>query len=42
MTPEINPIMDTADDKIGCHAVAREAIAATPVNFVSVSAAVSV
>ncbi len=40
--PETRPIMPTAIDMIGCHAVANDATAATPVIVVSALAAESV
>ena len=42
ITPDISPITDTADERIGCHAVAIEATAATPVTVVRALAAESV
>ena len=40
--PETRPMMPTAIDMIGCHAVANDATAATPVIVVSALAAESV
>ena len=40
--PEISPMMPTAIEMIGCHAVANDATAATPVIVVRVLAAESV
>ena len=40
--PEISPMMPTAIEMIGCHAVANDATAATPVIVVSALAAESV
>ena len=41
-TPETRPMIPTAIDMIGCHAVANEATAAAPVIVVRVLAAESV